>query len=84
MIHTPFHTRGSVCYYFINNKWLISGDTLFKTSIGRDDLPGAMPEKRRESLEKLKTLPKETRIYPGHGPNSTIGSELILNRFLSR
>ena len=84
VIHTPFHTRGSVCYYFLNNKWLFSGDTLFKMSIGRDDLPGAMPEKRRESLEKLKTLPKECKIYPGHGVNSTLESELLLNRFFTR
>ena len=84
VIHTPFHTPGSVCYYFINNKWLFSGDTLFKMSIGRDDLPGAVPFKRQESLNKLKILPIETKIYPGHGSNSTIGFELTSNHFLSK
>ena len=82
VIHTPFHTRGSVCYYFINNKLLFSGDTLFKMSVGRDDLPGAMPEKTQQSLSKIKKLPKETKIYPGHGPNTVLESELALNNFL--
>ena len=82
VIHTPFHTRGSVCYYFINNKLLFSGDTIFKMSVGRDDLPGAIPSKRRESLEKIKKLPLETKIYPGHGPNTVLKTELELNHFL--
>ena len=47
---------------YLNNKWLFSGDTLFKMSIGRDDLPGAVPFKRQESLNKLKALPIETKI----------------------
>ena len=82
VIHTPFHTRGSVCYYFINNKWLFSGDTLFKESIGRDDLPNSFPNKVNESLGKIKQLPKETKIYPGHGQNAVLESELMLNHFL--
>ena len=82
VIHTPFHTKGSCCYYFINNKWLFSGDTLFKESIGRDDLPNSIPSKTYESLNKIKKLPPETKIYPGHGANSTLESELMLNHFL--
>ena len=82
VLHTPFHTKGSVCYYFVNNKCLFSGDTLFKESIGRDDLPNADPSKTHESLQKLKNLPKETKIYPGHGPNTTMDNELLLNNFL--
>ena len=82
VIHTPFHTKGSVCYYLKDNNWLISGDTLFKSSVGRDDLPGSIPSKQQESLNKIKTLPKETKIFPGHGPNSTLEIELMLNRFL--
>ena len=82
VIHTPFHTKGSVCYYFINNKLLFSGDTLFKMSVGRDDLPGAIPSKRRESLEKIKSLPIETKIYPGHGPNTVLKTEIEFNHFL--
>ncbi len=82
VIHTPFHTKGSVCYYLKDNNWLITGDTLFKMSIGRDDLPGSIPSKRRESLNKIMILPKETKIFPGHGPNSVLEMELMLNRFL--
>ena len=84
VIHTPFHTKGSVCYYFINNKVLFSGDTLFKNSIGRDDLPNADPTKTFQSLDKIKQLPLETKIYPGHGNNTVLKDELNYNCFLSR
>ena len=84
VIHTPFHTKGSVCYYFTNNRLLFSGDTLFKGSIGRDDLPNSIPSKMKESLGKLKTLPKDCKIYPGHGSNSTLEFELNYNYFLTR
>ena len=84
VIHTPFHTKGSVCYYFLNNKLLFSGDTLFKGSIGRDDLPNSDPSKIKQSLEILKKLPKECKIYPGHGNNSTLEFELNYNYFLTR
>ena len=82
VIHTPFHTVGSVCYYFINNKLLFSGDTLFMNSIGRDDLPTSNRRKRNSSLDKIKLLPKECKIYPGHGPNTSLNKELLLNHFL--
>ena len=84
VIHTPFHTKGSVCYYFVNNKLLFSGDTLFKNSIGRDDLPNASPQETDSSLKKLKNLPKECKIYPGHGANTIMADELNYNYFLSR
>ncbi len=76
VIHTPFHTAGSVCYYFINNKWLFSGDTLFKSSIGRDDLPRSNPRQKDDSLRKLMKFPKDVKVYPGHGSNTDIGSEI--------
>ena len=82
VIHTPFHTKGSVCYYLPDEKILFSGDTLFKESIGRDDLPNAEPCKTRESLNKIKNLPHDATIYPGHGPNTTLESELLNNHFL--
>ena len=82
VIHTPFHTRGSVCYYLKDNNVLFSGDTLFKMSVGRDDLPNSCPNKRSESLKKIKSLPGVTKIYPGHGSNSTIEFELNFNAFL--
>ena len=81
VIHTPYHTRGSVCYYF-NNNILFTGDTLFRFSVGRDDLPNASPNSKTESFNKIKKLPPETKIYPGHGQNSVLSDELALNRFL--
>ena len=75
VIHTPFHTMGSVCYYFRNNNWLFSGDTLFSNGIGRYDLPTSCPRLINNSLAKLKELPKNVKVYPGHGPNTTIGQE---------
>ncbi len=84
VIHTPFHTNGSVCYYFVNNKLLFSGDTLFKNSIGRDDLPNSDPRKASESLNKIRKLPKECKIFPGHGSNTVLENELMYNCFLSK
>lgn len=82
VIHTPFHTEGSVCYYFLNNKLLFSGDTLFRESIGRDDLPSSNRRKKNDSLQKLKKLPKEVKVFPGHGSNTSLDKELALNHFL--
>ena len=81
-ILTPFHTRGSACFYIEEEEILFTGDTLFHGSIGRDDLPGACPRQMEASLRKLIRLPKQTKIYPGHGPSSTLGDELSFNPFL--
>ena len=75
VINTPFHTMGSSCYYFKNNNWLFSGDTLFAGGIGRYDLPTSCPKLIQQSLGKLKILSPTIKVYPGHGPNSTIGNE---------
>ena len=83
VIHTPFHTAGSVCYYFPNLNILFSGDTLFYSSIGRSDLKGAEPRKMVSSLTKLKILKEETKVYPGHGCQTTIGRELKYNPYLN-
>lgn len=82
VIHTPFHTKGSVCYYLPDKKMLFTGDTLFKESVGRDDLPNNDRHNRVESLKKIKKLPVDVTIYPGHGPNTTLESELLNNHFL--
>lgn len=76
VIHTPYHTMGSVCYYFKNNNWLFSGDSLFAGGVGRFDLPTSCPRLINQSLAKLKELPGATKVYPGHGPNTTISQEL--------
>lgn len=75
VIHTPGHCVGSVCYYCKEKGFVITGDTLFAGAIGRLDLPTAEPEKMETSLKKLFKLPKDTIVYPGHGPQTTIGDE---------
>lgn len=79
VLHTPFHTGGSVCYYLKEEGVLFSGDTLFHGGIGRYDLPGAKPRLVEASLRRLAKLPPDTKVYPGHGPSTTIGQELRYN-----
>lgn len=81
-IETPGHTPGSCCIFFHKEGVLVSGDTLFKGSCGRTDLPGGSPRRMKESLELLKQLPDETRVYPGHGSDTTIGIERATNFFM--
>jgi glyoxylase-like metal-dependent hydrolase (beta-lactamase superfamily II) len=81
-IQTPGHTPGSCCLLFPESGILIAGDTLFKGSCGRTDLPGGSPRQLKESLNKLKQLPGEIRVYPGHGPDTTIGIERQTNFFM--
>jgi glyoxylase-like metal-dependent hydrolase (beta-lactamase superfamily II) len=76
VISTPGHTPGSVCYYFKDEDTLISGDTLFRDSFGRTDLPGGnQGEITRSIKDKLFILPDNTVVYPGHGEKSTVGYE---------
>ena len=82
IIETPFHTKGSLCFYFPGEDILISGDALFRLSIGRSDLPGAAPRMMDKSLAKLTALPDKTMVYPGHGKKSDLGFEKANNPFL--
>lgn len=78
IIHTPGHTPGGVCFYSKaeNNKFVLTGDTLFAGSIGRTDLPGGDYDQLMESLlGKLIVIGEEYRVLPGHGPETTIGEE---------
>jgi len=82
-LHTPGHTQGSVSVWIPSENKLIAGDTLFRDSIGRTDLPGGNPRQILRSIEdKLLRLPEETIVVPGHGPNTTIGREKERNPFL--
>jgi len=82
VLATPGHTKGSCCYYFIDDGVLISGDTLFQESIGRSDLPtGSGGTLIRSIEEKLSPLPDDTKVYPGHGGQTTIGHERKYNPF---
>ncbi|MBL7076948.1 MAG: MBL fold metallo-hydrolase [Kiritimatiellae bacterium] len=82
IIDTPGHTPGGVCIYFETEATLITGDTLFADSVGRTDLHGGDSRVLAASLKKLKTLPDQTTIFPGHGPSSTIGQEKRTNYFM--
>ena len=81
--HTPGHTQGSVCLLIPQHNLLLAGDTLFRDSIGRTDLPGGDGRQILVSIhDKLLTLPDETNVIPGHGPATTIGREREQNPFL--
>ncbi len=83
LIATPGHTEGSCCYYFEDDGILISGDTLFQSSVGRTDFPtGSMGTLVRSIKERLFVLPDETKVYPGHGEVTSIGEEKKYNPFL--
>ena len=82
MIKTPFHTKGSACYYVESENILFSGDTLFYTSVGRTDLPTGSNRTVESSLAKLLTLPLETKIYAGHGVATTLERESKYNVYL--
>ena len=80
VLHTPGHTRGSIS--ILGNDDVFTGDTLFAGSIGRTDLPNSAPKEIMNSLKKLRALPDRIKVYPGHGPVSTIGEENKSNPFL--
>ena len=80
VLHTPGHTPGSVC--FLVGPDLLAGDTLFRRSVGRTDLPGGSWESLLFSIQdRLYALPPETVVHPGHGPSTTIGEEMRGNPF---
>lgn len=82
-IFTPGHSPGSISFYNEENKLLISGDVLFRGSIGRSDLPMGDHETLIGSIkEKLLPLGDEVKVYSGHGPSTTIGHEKLNNPFL--
>jgi hydroxyacylglutathione hydrolase len=84
IMHVPGHSPGSICLYSRKSGLLICGDVLFNGSIGRTDLFGGNhPLLIRGIREKLMVLPRETTVWPGHGPNTTIGSEYDTNPFLN-
>jgi hydroxyacylglutathione hydrolase len=83
VLHTPGHTQGSVSLWIPGARMLVAGDTLFRDSIGRTDLPGGDGRQILHSIhDKLMPLPEETAVIPGHGEATTLGREKTFNPFL--
>jgi len=83
VLDLPGHSPGSVGLYDSQDSSLYCGDVLFAGGIGRTDFPGASQEQLLDSIRrKILTLPDDTRLYPGHGPPSTVGAERRNNPFL--
>jgi hydroxyacylglutathione hydrolase len=80
VILTPGHSPGGVCFYLPKEQLVFSGDTLFKNSMGRVDFPNSDPSSMWKSLKRLALLPPQTKVYPGHGPSTTIGDEEWMER----
>lgn len=76
IIHTPGHTKGGICLYCEQHKLLFSGDTVFRRTWGRTDLPtGSFPDIIKSITNKLMILPEDTIIYPGHGKSTMVKEE---------
>lgn len=83
VMHTPGHSPGSVVFYDEAEKVLFSGDTLFRMGVGRTDLQGGSWQQLMKSLHHvIATLPPDVKVYPGHGPATTIGEEVRMNPYL--
>jgi len=84
VIHLPGHTPGSIAFYDEEGGILFSGDTLFYANCGRTDLPGGSQALLSKSLAKLFKMDRNIKVFPGHGPETTIGQEADrgLNFFL--
>lgn len=82
-IFAPGHSPAHLCFYNEDFNFLIGGDVLFKNSIGRTDLPGGNHQLLLDNIKsKIYTLPDDTTVYPGHGPETTIGFEKVTNPFV--
>lgn len=80
VMHTPGHSQGGICLY--GEGIMISGDTIFQGSVGRTDFPGGSVEMLKSSFRRILELPDDTRVYSGHGPETTIGREKKTNFFV--
>lgn len=84
VVPTPGHSPGGVSFIFHEDNFVLSGDALFKGSVGRTDLPGSDPEQLLQGIEKqLFTLPEEMKVFPGHSDDTTIGQEKRTNPFFN-
>ena len=84
ILETPGHSQGGLTFYCEAEKVAFTGDTLFQGSIGRTDLDGGSMFMIIQSLRMLSQLPDDVKVYPGHGPETTIGAEVAGNPYLDR
>jgi hydroxyacylglutathione hydrolase len=80
VFHTPGHTPGHVCYR--TDGFLFSGDLVFRGAVGRYDFPNSSASDMRDSLRRFLELPDDMTVYPGHGPETTVGFERASNEWL--
>ena len=81
--HVPGHSPDSICFYSKTEGLLFGGDVLFAGSVGRTDFPGGSAQLLLSGIvEKILPLPDETRVFPGHGPETSIGEERLDNPYL--
>ncbi len=83
VLYTPYHTKGSVSFFLKESGLLFSGDSLFKGSVGRSDLPTSSKKDFASTMQIFKSLPDETKVYPGHGGFTSIEREKVINSFLN-
>lgn len=81
VMHTPGHSKGGICLY--GEGAVFTGDTIFQGSVGRTDFPGGSIEDLRKSFKRLLDLPDDTKIFPGHGPDTAVGREKKENFFVN-
>jgi len=81
VIYTPGHTSDSISFYFKEENKMFTGDFVFKNTIGRTDLDTGNINEMYTSIEKLKTYPRNTKLYPGHGNTTSIEDEIKNNPF---
>ena len=84
VIHTPGHSKGSVCYTDFENGFMFSGDTLFCRTVGRTDFIGGDFDEMMTSIKLLSTFDENIRVFPGHNRATTIGEERIKNRYMRK
>lgn len=83
VLNTPGHTPGSISLYVPDMNAVLTGDLLFFRSVGRTDFPGSSSADMKKSInKKIFTLPPQTNVYPGHGPNTNVGEEQVNNPYL--
>ena len=84
VLHTPGHSKGSVCYYNEVKRFVFSGDTLFCRTVGRTDFIGGDFDQMMDSIKRISLLADDVVVFPGHNRSTTIGEEKLKNRYMRK